>query len=216
MHHAPHQDRGDPRAGHPQPRDPQRPDLGRRRRAAAQLLPRHRDDHARLVDMARKAAEQAGREVGLLGDIPGPKMRLGDIEGDVMHLRNGQDADADDGRDPQRPGHDSRRVAGLPGGGQARRRDLSGGRLDPAEGARVRGIAGPGRGRDRRNGGVPPGHEPAGRRGRSRRGGRVRPRLGRLRRRARRRPAGGVVRAITPATWTRSTRDWRSAARTSP
>ena len=40
--------------------------------------------------MARKAAAQAGREVGLLGDIPGPKLRLGDIEGGVMHLRNGQ------------------------------------------------------------------------------------------------------------------------------
>ncbi|HZO59938.1 MAG TPA: pyruvate kinase [Solirubrobacterales bacterium] len=49
-----------------------------------------RDDHARLVQMARKAAAQAGREVGILGDIPGPKLRLGDIEGGVMHLRNGQ------------------------------------------------------------------------------------------------------------------------------
>jgi pyruvate kinase len=50
-----------------------------------------REDHARLVDMARSSAAKAGREVGLLGDIPGPKIRLGDIEGDVMHLRNGQD-----------------------------------------------------------------------------------------------------------------------------
>jgi len=50
-----------------------------------------REDHARLVDMARTAAKKAGREVGLLGDIPGPKIRLGDLEGDVMHLRNGQD-----------------------------------------------------------------------------------------------------------------------------
>jgi pyruvate kinase len=50
-----------------------------------------RDDHARLVEMARTAARKAGREVGLLGDIPGPKIRLGDLEGDVMHLRNGQD-----------------------------------------------------------------------------------------------------------------------------
>ena len=50
-----------------------------------------RDDHARLVDMARTAAKKAGREVGLLGDIPGPKIRLGDLEGDVMHLRHGQD-----------------------------------------------------------------------------------------------------------------------------
>jgi pyruvate kinase len=48
------------------------------------------EDHVRLIGMARKAAERAGREVGLLGDIPGPKLRLGDIQGDVMHLRNGQ------------------------------------------------------------------------------------------------------------------------------
>jgi pyruvate kinase len=47
-------------------------------------------DHARLVEMARKAAAHAGREVGLLGDIPGPKLRLGEINGGVMHLRNGQ------------------------------------------------------------------------------------------------------------------------------
>lgn len=50
-----------------------------------------REDHARLVEMTRAAARKAGREVGILGDIPGPKLRLGDIEGDVMHLRNGQD-----------------------------------------------------------------------------------------------------------------------------
>jgi len=50
-----------------------------------------RQDHARLVEMARAAAQKAGREVGILGDIPGPKIRLGDIEGDVMHLRNGQE-----------------------------------------------------------------------------------------------------------------------------
>ncbi len=49
-----------------------------------------KEDHARLVKMARKAAAEVGREVGLLGDIPGPKLRLGDIEGGVMHLRNGQ------------------------------------------------------------------------------------------------------------------------------
>lgn len=50
-----------------------------------------REDHARLAEMARAAAKKCGREIGLLGDIPGPKIRLGDIEGDVMHLRNGQD-----------------------------------------------------------------------------------------------------------------------------
>src|SRR5688500_20355138 len=50
-----------------------------------------REDHSRLVEMARYCAARAGREVGLLGDIPGPKIRLGDIEGDVMHVRNGKD-----------------------------------------------------------------------------------------------------------------------------
>jgi pyruvate kinase len=49
-----------------------------------------RDSHAELVGIAREAAERAGREVGLLGDLPGPKLRLGDIEGDVLQLRHGQ------------------------------------------------------------------------------------------------------------------------------
>jgi pyruvate kinase len=62
-----------------------------------------REDHARLVEMARSCSAKAGREVGLLGDIPGPKIRLGDLEGDVMHLRNGQEltltTDGTNGRD---------------------------------------------------------------------------------------------------------------------
>ena len=31
--------------------------------------------------MTREAAEQCGKEVGILGDLPGPKLRLGDVEG---------------------------------------------------------------------------------------------------------------------------------------
>src|SRR4051794_4267075 len=49
-----------------------------------------RDSHAELFQIARDAARRAGREIGLLGDLPGPKIRLGDIEGDVMQLRQGQ------------------------------------------------------------------------------------------------------------------------------
>jgi pyruvate kinase len=49
-----------------------------------------RESHAELIAIARQAAERAGREVGLLGDLPGPKLRLGDIEGDVLQLRHGQ------------------------------------------------------------------------------------------------------------------------------
>jgi pyruvate kinase len=49
-----------------------------------------RDEHAELVSMARKAAARAGREIALLGDLPGPKLRLGEIDGDVLQLRHGQ------------------------------------------------------------------------------------------------------------------------------
>ena len=70
--------------------------------------------------MARTAAERAGREVGLLGDIPGPKIRLGDIEGDVMHLRNGQDLTLTTDGTRNGRGHDpASRWTGLPGRGQA-------------------------------------------------------------------------------------------------
>jgi pyruvate kinase len=74
-----------------------------------------REDHARLVEMARSSAAKADREVGLLGDIPGPKIRLGDIEGDVMHLRNGQDLTLT--TDGTRNGRDTIPVGwtGLPG-----------------------------------------------------------------------------------------------------
>src|SRR5947208_1404714 len=49
-----------------------------------------RESHKELIGIARDAAQRAGREVGLLGDLPGPKIRLGDIEGDVLQLRHGQ------------------------------------------------------------------------------------------------------------------------------
>jgi pyruvate kinase len=49
-----------------------------------------RESHMELIAIAREAAARAGREIGLLGDLPGPKIRLGDIEGDVIQLRHGQ------------------------------------------------------------------------------------------------------------------------------
>ena len=127
-----------------------------------------RDDHARLVEMARTAAKKAGREVGLLGDIPGPKIRLGDLEGDVMHLRNGQDLTLT--TDGTANGRDTIPVAwaGLPAA--VKPDDV----IYLADGSirlRVRecgGSRGPEPGRDRRHRGLTPGHEPAGRRGASR------------------------------------------------
>jgi pyruvate kinase len=43
-------------------------------------------EHAENVQMAREAAKQCGKEIGILGDLPGPKLRLGDVEGGLVTL----------------------------------------------------------------------------------------------------------------------------------
>ena len=52
-----------------------------------------RDSHARLIAAIREQATAAGRPVGILFDLQGPKIRIGDLEhprvaraGDVLHL----------------------------------------------------------------------------------------------------------------------------------
>ena len=47
------------------------------------------DEHAETVRRIRRTSEEAGREVGILGDLPGPKLRLGELEGDVAVLHSG-------------------------------------------------------------------------------------------------------------------------------
>jgi pyruvate kinase len=47
------------------------------------------EDQAENVRRIRAASEETGREVGILGDLPGPKLRLGDLEGDVAVLHSG-------------------------------------------------------------------------------------------------------------------------------
>jgi len=47
------------------------------------------DEHAETVRRIRQTSEEAGREVGILGDLPGPKLRLGELEGDVAVLHSG-------------------------------------------------------------------------------------------------------------------------------
>ena len=34
--------------------------------------------------MTREAAERCEKEIGILGDLPGPKLRLGDVEGGLI------------------------------------------------------------------------------------------------------------------------------------
>jgi pyruvate kinase len=49
------------------------------------------EQHAERIATIRAAVERAEREVGILGDLPGPKLRLGDIRGDLVDLREGSE-----------------------------------------------------------------------------------------------------------------------------
>jgi pyruvate kinase len=50
-----------------------------------------RSDHAENVAMAREAGERTHKQVGILGDLPGPKIRIGDVEGGIIGLRPGSE-----------------------------------------------------------------------------------------------------------------------------
>jgi pyruvate kinase len=47
------------------------------------------DEHAETAGRVREAAERAGREVAILGDVPGPKLRIGPVAGGVAELARG-------------------------------------------------------------------------------------------------------------------------------
>src|ERR671933_486817 len=50
------------------------------------------DEHAETVAMVRAASERVGREVAVLQDIPGPKLRIGPVAGDFAGIEMGVDA----------------------------------------------------------------------------------------------------------------------------
>jgi len=50
-----------------------------------------REEHEENIAMAREASVIAGREVGLLGDLPGPKLRIDEVEGGVVQLQAGSE-----------------------------------------------------------------------------------------------------------------------------
>jgi pyruvate kinase len=59
------------------------------------------DEHSENIQWAREASREAGREIGLLGDLPGPKLRLGDIpDGTVDLVPETEMQLTADGRDP--------------------------------------------------------------------------------------------------------------------
>jgi pyruvate kinase len=47
------------------------------------------DRHLQTLEAIRGAAERVGREVAILGDLPGPKLRVGEMQGDVVELQTG-------------------------------------------------------------------------------------------------------------------------------
>jgi pyruvate kinase len=47
------------------------------------------DEHAETAGRIREAAEKVGRVVAILGDLPGPKLRLGPVAGGVTELNRG-------------------------------------------------------------------------------------------------------------------------------
>jgi pyruvate kinase len=49
-------------------------------------------EHARLLATLRRAAARVGRPVGVLQDLCGPKIRLGDVPGGAVEIRDGQEA----------------------------------------------------------------------------------------------------------------------------
>ena len=50
-----------------------------------------RSDHAENFAMAREASKLVGKEAGILGDLPGPKIRLWDVDGGMIELRSGSE-----------------------------------------------------------------------------------------------------------------------------
>lgn len=47
------------------------------------------DEHAETVELIHEASRRAGRDVAVLQDVPGPKLRLGPVAGDVVELGTG-------------------------------------------------------------------------------------------------------------------------------
>jgi pyruvate kinase len=50
----------------------------------------NRDTHRQVIRHIRMVAEETGQRVAIMGDLPGPKMRIGSIEPDPLFLERGQ------------------------------------------------------------------------------------------------------------------------------
>ncbi len=50
----------------------------------------NREVHAENAELVRRAASAAGRQVAILQDLPGPKIRIGSLEDDIAELKPGE------------------------------------------------------------------------------------------------------------------------------
>jgi pyruvate kinase len=72
------------------------------------------DDHREIVAMAREAGRLAGWEIGLLGDLPGPKLRLGELRDGAVDLHRGMEVTLAVDDEAGEPGRLTVSWAGLP------------------------------------------------------------------------------------------------------
>ncbi len=50
----------------------------------------NRELHAENAELVRQASSAAGRQVAILQDLPGPKIRIGSLEDDIAELKPGE------------------------------------------------------------------------------------------------------------------------------
>ena len=72
-----------------------------------------REEHAENVQRVHSAANRAGRQVAILQDLPGPKLRIGPLREDLIDLRPGSTVTLACGSDE--PGDEHRISVGWPG-----------------------------------------------------------------------------------------------------
>ena len=148
-----------------------------------------------VVEAVRTASERVGREVAILGDVPGPKLRIGPVAGGVAELGRGARVVLSPrrGRGHGRAAGD--RLARLLGARARRRRALP--RRRRRAPARRHGVRRRGRreGRGRRQRRLAPGAQPAERHGRAAGGQRG----GHRADRRRARHGAGLLRALVRA-----------------
>ncbi len=154
-----------------------------------------REDHAETAQRVRTAAERAGRQVAILQDLPGPKLRIGVLAEGVIELKPGEHLTVACGS--EEVGNHDRVTLGWPGLAHSRgsRRSVVPHRRDGASarrhGPRRRGRH---RCRARRHGRLAPGAQRARRAGVAALGGGGGPRPADVRRVDRRRHGRPVLR----------------------